>query len=45
MYLNMAVVSAIIVCWLMLLPFDMFCYDCVADVAATVADGIAICND
>ena len=45
MYLNVAVVSAIIGCWLMLLPFDIICYDCVADVVATVADGIAICID
>ena len=28
--------------WLMLLPCNMCCYDCVADVIATVADGIAI---
>ena len=45
MYLIEAGVSAIIGCWLLLLPFDMCCYDCGADVVATVADGIAICND
>ena len=45
MHVNVAVVSAIIGCWLMLLPFDMFCHDCVSDVVDTVADGIALCSD
>ena len=45
MHVNVAVVSAIIGCWLMLLPFDMFCHDCVSDAVDTVADGIAICSD
>ena len=45
MYVNVAVVSAIIGCWLMLLPFDMFCHVCVSDVVDTVADGMAICSN
>ena len=42
MYLIVAEVIAIIHCWLMLLPFFMCCSDCVADVIATMAGGIAI---
>ena len=45
MYVNVVVVSAIICCWLMLLPFDMFCHDHVSDVVDTVADGRATCSD
>ena len=30
-----------LIVWLMLLPFGMCCCDCVADVIAKVADGIA----
>ena len=39
-YLTVADVTAIIICWLMLLPFNVCCYDCVADVVATMAGGI-----
>ena len=42
MYLIVADVIAIIHCWLMLLAFFMCSYDCVADVIASVAGGIAI---